>query len=1079
MSQILISNSSGSPKVLTDIFDTSMQPISIPDSTVDIDLVATYDLALVDLANSDDLQAFLDLGAGTGLTATDGNGNVILNTKIESGDAYSLQDVFIDDTAKADQKILKYNSTKDAFEYAEQGGTLTEASGLIDGGVLSVNGGDNTTFDISAGVGQIADVKTTPSTPIITPVTISLATAVAISGGIGSSDFTYILIDNVGVIVQQNTAPTPTQLRTHIYLGKLNHVGPFIASAVNAPSVAIGVSSGLEDLMLEAIGVINATPMVASSGGANLNIDITGGDLWQLGIGYDADKNIPHSKTYAAFDSSVTPFVYVTSDTQISTPTNVLLPASYENPLGTVAVVGSNDWTNQRVYKTLTGNVLVMYGQTSYNSKALALEGLYNEIHITPPILTSGESVLIGIITINENATDTSNSNEVVFQQASKFGEFAKGSAGVATGNLQNAYDNSIEPEILTDDTRGALTLKRGTTGGDSDDVIEVLNAADEQTASINGEGTFDGGFIADSTGVLIGGVLQAGTGGFGVTTLFSITDGSGQVVDDTGKKTKLSWTGLTDLAITHLATNLISFVGINSSGTVIQQTSPFSPTDSRDIVVLGVLVHVNLTVLDAVNNEQHIGYNVMSSLYDAMESIGFFNINGNIFSPNGANLNIDKSQGVMFKMGSNYDTDTNNPHQRPLAALSPATFQYRFSDGSNGVTGTNIDPDNLDDGAGGLTAVGNNQWSIQRIYVFTSNNVKIQRGVDDFATLDAAIAGIATEPYVTEPSIAANGLLRGWLIVKKGATVLNGSDAEFLSAPKFGEGNAGATGAVVDLQEAYDNSSPNPEILTDATGGAFTVRRGSAADTDNIYEGQNGAGTITFSVDGNGNIVTSGTVDGIDIATDVAANTAKVTNANHTGDVTGSAALTIANTVVSNAKLSNVPGLTLKGNNTGSPASPIDMTVAQAQAMLGIVASPPQSINFGPNGLVASAGGSWVFIGDELSWQTDDGNVMQTYFTFVVPADYASGANLQFWSRRSTSAITATVTAWIDNVIDSTINAASIDPVSGTTWELFTLTFGDTVAAGDVINIQIDTDTTGGGVKTHQLKSATFNYSI
>ena len=47
------------------------------------------------------------------------------------------------------------------------------------------------------------------------------------------------------------------------------------------------------------------------------------------------------------------------------------------------------------------------------------------------------------------------------------------------------------------------------------------------------------------------------------------------------------------------------------------------------------------------------------------------------------------------------------------------------------------------------------------------------------------------------------------------------------------------------------------------------------------------------------GNIAVSGTVDGIDIATDVTANTAKVTNATHTGDVTGSSGLTIGDNKV------------------------------------------------------------------------------------------------------------------------------------------------------------------------------------
>ena len=51
-------------------------------------------------------------------------------------------------------------------------------------------------------------------------------------------------------------------------------------------------------------------------------------------------------------------------------------------------------------------------------------------------------------------------------------------------------------------------------------------------------------------------------------------------------------------------------------------------------------------------------------------------------------------------------------------------------------------------------------------------------------------------------------------------------------------------------------------------------------------------SGTTTFNV--GGNITLTGTVDGINIATDVAANTLKVSNATHTGDVTGSVALTI-----------------------------------------------------------------------------------------------------------------------------------------------------------------------------------------
>ncbi|NRA40231.1 MAG: hypothetical protein HRU15_18950, partial [Planctomycetes bacterium] len=62
-------------------------------------------------------------------------------------------------------------------------------------------------------------------------------------------------------------------------------------------------------------------------------------------------------------------------------------------------------------------------------------------------------------------------------------------------------------------------------------------------------------------------------------------------------------------------------------------------------------------------------------------------------------------------------------------------------------------------------------------------------------------------------------------------------------------------------------------------------------------------------NMSGLGNITLSGTVDGIDIATDVAANTVKVGNASHTGEMTGSGALTADPSIINNRALVTAAG--------------------------------------------------------------------------------------------------------------------------------------------------------------------------
>ena len=88
------------------------------------------------------------------------------------------------------------------------------------------------------------------------------------------------------------------------------------------------------------------------------------------------------------------------------------------------------------------------------------------------------------------------------------------------------------------------------------------------------------------------------------------------------------------------------------------------------------------------------------------------------------------------------------------------------------------------------------------------------------------------------------------------------------------------------------------------------------------------------------------------------------------TGDVTtsaGSLSTLIANQAVSNNKLANMPTLTIKGNNTGGSATPLDLTGAQVVTFLPLFSTSTSGLTPYPgsiSGKVLSDNGTWVVNG-------------------------------------------------------------------------------------------------------------------
>ena len=148
-------------------------------------------------------------------------------------------------------------------------------------------------------------------------------------------------------------------------------------------------------------------------------------------------------------------------------------------------------------------------------------------------------------------------------------------------------------------------------------------------------------------------------------------------------------------------------------------------------------------------------------------------------------------------------------------------------------------------------------------------------------------------------------------------------------------------------------------------------------------------------------------------LAPAVVANTAKVTNATHTGDVTGATALTIANDAVTNAKLANVATATIKGRATAGTGDPEDLTPAQAWGVIDDAAldtaqnwtkaqgSTPVALSDGAN-IATDASLSNVFtvtLGGNRTLDNPTNLVAGRTYVWVITQDGTGGRTLAYGS--------------------------------------------------------------------------------
>ena len=320
---------------------------------------------------------------------------------------------------------------------------------------------------------------------------------------------------------------------------------------------------------------------------------------------------------------------------------------------------------------------------------------------------------------------------------------------------------------------------------------------------------------VSCSTGLINGGTLSINAD----TTKFDLTEGLGiKKIWASSKPYIPPVTYLVDfaeaLAITptYLATDSATYIGISydeglDTYSIVQSSSPFSASNRRDIILIGIVEHIDNVNINAVHNWYIPAIPTADSFNDLSYNIGNFVISGNVYTPKGANLNLVRSSGSIagLGLGTTNTTDT--------TLESTVTFNYALRDDILAST-TDVDPDYYDV-AGVLTAVTASYWSIQKVYVCIDGSTHIQYGQTEYETLAEATKDLDDPTYIVEPYTSSIGILRAHIIVQQGCSALNDSEAAVIvRVGKFGN-------TITPFAQMGIGITNTSQLINDGEGGA------------------------------------------------------------------------------------------------------------------------------------------------------------------------------------------------------------------------------------------------------------------
>ena len=320
-------------------------------------------------------------------------------------------------------------------------------TGLLYGGLISVNAGNTAQVDISAGAGIVVSPGASLSAypiPTVTPVTWAAKTGVTLSG-LTSSDETWLAIDTSGNLVQTNVAFTDAQYSSQIPLGAALHLSRTYIQLVKVyPHVSYAQPEQF-DPFIRAFGNLKLSGHEVTANGANLNVNRSAGKAYAMGRNYKNDPNNPNivTDTNATPVSTIYRFYRDGSGAFTTVINSTVDPTKYDDGTGTLATTTPAKFTIQRLFylpnePSLLG---VYYGRQEYNSISDAQANIPFE-SFSESESSATQGVFCGWLIVRGNATLLNDTAEAKFVNAGLFRNTSNiGGGGLAIASIDDLSD--------------------------------------------------------------------------------------------------------------------------------------------------------------------------------------------------------------------------------------------------------------------------------------------------------------------------------------------------------------------------------------------------------------------------------------------------------------------------------------------------------------------------------------------------------------------------------------------------------------------------------------------------------------